>query len=101
MDDITVSQEGRPLQADLAAINPWIVTYNLAQVGDHWRCNRTKSLAANQALQKAYHHCARSSQISEHLRFLSSNTTYPVFGRLRSPPLILASLPYRTHVRGA
>jgi len=34
---ITVNQEDRPSHADLAAINDWIVRYNLAQVGDHWR----------------------------------------------------------------
>jgi len=34
---ITVSQEDRPAQADVAAINAWIVDYNFAQVGDHWK----------------------------------------------------------------
>ena len=37
MSDIIVSQEDRPSQADLAAINDWIVDYNLVQVGDHWK----------------------------------------------------------------
>ena len=37
MANITVSQEDRPSQADLAAINAWIVDYNLTQVGDHWK----------------------------------------------------------------
>src|SRR6266508_2662180 len=37
MSEISVSQEDRPSPADLAAINDWIVDYNLAQVGDHWK----------------------------------------------------------------
>ncbi len=37
MSEISVSQENRPSPADLAAINDWIVDYNLAQVGDHWK----------------------------------------------------------------
>src|SRR5438046_2649999 len=37
MSKIAVSQDDRPAQADLAAINDWIVGYNLAQVGDHWK----------------------------------------------------------------
>lgn len=46
MKTITVSQEDQPSQADLAAINTWIVDYNLAQVGDHWK-GRLTILARN------------------------------------------------------
>ena len=37
MGEISVSQDDRPSPTDLAAINGWIVDYNLAQVGDHWK----------------------------------------------------------------
>lgn len=37
MPGYTFTVEDQPAQTDLATLNAWIVNYNLAQVGDHWK----------------------------------------------------------------
>jgi GNAT superfamily N-acetyltransferase len=37
MSAYTLTLEAQPAQTDIATINQWLVDYNLAQVGDHWK----------------------------------------------------------------
>lgn len=37
MSECTLTLEQQPAASDMAALNSWIVEYNLAQVGDHWK----------------------------------------------------------------
>lgn len=37
MSDYTLTIDDQPAASDIATLNRWIVDYNLAQVGDHWK----------------------------------------------------------------